>query len=150
MCQRLQGRGMGRQHLMAKEFYCKEIKTFCNQIDVMVVQNTTEFFTLKQLFLCYVTFMLINYLKIMVQNIFSYLTENMQEPSVQFSSVAQSCSTPCYLMNHSTPGLPVHHQLPESSQTHVHRVNDTIQLSHPLSSPSPPALNIPHHQGLFQ
>ena len=59
--------------------------------------------------------------------------------SVQFSSVAQSCPTLCDPMNRSTPGLPVHHQLPEFTQTHVHRVCDTIQPSHPLSSPSPPA-----------
>ena len=56
-----------------------------------------------------------------------------------FSSVAQSCPTLCDPMNHSTPGLPVHHQLPEFTQTHVHRVGDAIQPSHPLSSPSPPA-----------
>ena len=62
--------------------------------------------------------------------------------SVQFSSVAQSCSTLCDAMNHSTPGLPVQHQLPECIQTHVHRVSDAIQPSHPLSSPSPPALNL--------
>ena len=67
--------------------------------------------------------------------------------SVQFSSVAQSCPTLCDPMNHSTPGLPVHHQLPEFSQTHVHRVSDTTQLSHPLSSPSPPAPNPSQHQG---
>ena len=66
------------------------------------------------------------------------------------SSVAQSCLTFCDPMNHSTPGLPVHHQLPESTQTHVHWVGDTIQLSHPLSSPSPPALNLSQHQGLFK
>ena len=59
--------------------------------------------------------------------------------SVQFSSVAQSCPTLCDPMNRSTPGLPVHHQLPEFTQTHVHRVGDAIQPSHPLSSPSPPA-----------
>ena len=53
-------------------------------------------------------------------------------------------------MNHSTPGLPVHHQLLESTQTHVHRVGDAIQPSHPLSSPSPPALNLSQHQGLFK
>ena len=70
--------------------------------------------------------------------------------SVQFSSVAQSCPTLCKPMNHSTPGLPVHHQLPEFTQTHVHRVGDAIQLSHPLSSPSPPAPNPSQHQGLFQ
>ena len=59
--------------------------------------------------------------------------------SVQFSSVAQSCPTLCDPMNCSTPGLPVHHQLPEFTQTHVHRVSDAIQPSHPLLSPSPPA-----------
>ena len=59
--------------------------------------------------------------------------------SVQFSSVAQSCPTLCDPMNCSTPGLPVHHQLLEFTQTHVHRVSDAIQPSHPLSSPSPPA-----------
>ena len=53
-------------------------------------------------------------------------------------------------MNRSTPGLPVHHQLPESTQTHVHLVGDAIQPSHPLSSPSPPAFNLSQHQGLFQ
>ena len=66
------------------------------------------------------------------------------------SSVAQSCPTLCDLMNHSTPGLPVHHQILESTQTHVHRVGDAIQPSHSLSSPSPHALNISQHQGLFQ
>ena len=61
---------------------------------------------------------------------------------VQFSSVAQSCLTLCDPMNHSMPGLPVHHQFPESTQTHVHWVSDVIQPSHPLSSPSPPASNL--------
>ena len=70
--------------------------------------------------------------------------------SVQFSSVAQSCPTLCDSMNRSTPGLPVHHQLPEFTQTHVHRVGDAIQPSHPLSSPSPPASNPSQHQSLFQ
>ena len=70
--------------------------------------------------------------------------------SVQSSSVAQSCPTLCDPMNHSTPGLPVHHQLPEFTQTHVHRVGDAIQSSHPLSSPSPPAPNPSQHQSLFQ
>ena len=68
----------------------------------------------------------------------------------QFSSVAQSCPTLCDPMNSSTPGLPVHHQLPEFTQTHVHWVSDAIQLSHPLSSPSPLALNLSQHQGLFR
>ena len=70
--------------------------------------------------------------------------------SVQFSSVAQSCLTLCDPMNRSTPGLPVHHQLPEFTQTHVHQVSDTIQPSHPRSSPSPPALNPSQHHSLFQ
>ena len=70
--------------------------------------------------------------------------------SVQFSSVAQSCLTLCDPMNRSTPGLPVHHQLPEFTQTHVHWVGDAIQPSHPLSFPSPPALNLSQHQGLFK
>ena len=70
--------------------------------------------------------------------------------SVQFSSVAQSCLILCDPMNRSTPGLPVHHQLLEFTQTHVHRVSDAIQASHPLSSPSPPAPNPSQHQGLFQ
>ena len=68
--------------------------------------------------------------------------------SVQFSSVGQSCPTLCDPMNHSTPGLPVHHQLPEF--THAHRVGDAIQPSHPLSSPSPPTFNLSQHYSLFQ
>ena len=65
-------------------------------------------------------------------------------------SVAQSCPTLGDAMDCSTPGLPVHHQLPEVTQTHVHRVGDAIQPSHPLLSPSPPAFNLSQHQGLFQ
>ena len=75
---------------------------------------------------------------------------NITNDSVQFSSVAQLCLTICNPMNCSTPGLPVHHQLPDFTQTHVHRVGDAIQPSHPLSSPSPPAPNPSQHQGLFQ
>ena len=70
--------------------------------------------------------------------------------SDQIRSVAQSCPTHCDPMNRSMPGLPVQHQLPEFTQTHVHRVSDAIQPSHPLSSPSPPALNPSQHQGLFR
>ena len=68
----------------------------------------------------------------------------------QFSSVTQSYPTLCDSMSCSTPGLPVHHQLPEFTQTHVHRVSDAIQPSHPLPSPSPPAPNHSQHQSLFQ
>ena len=67
-----------------------------------------------------------------------------------FSSVAQSCPTLCDPINRSMPGLPVHHQLPDFTQIHVHRVSDAIQPSHPLSSPSPPAPNPSQHQSLFQ
>ena len=70
--------------------------------------------------------------------------------SVQFSSVAQSCPTLCDPINRSTPGLPLYHQLLESTQTHIHWVGDAIKLSHPLSSPSLPALNLSQHQGLFK
>ena len=77
----------------------------------------------------------------LLQNILNY---------VQFSSVAQLCPTLCNPMDCSTPGLPVHHQHPEFTQTHVHRVSDAIQPSHPLSSPSPPALNLSQYQGLFK
>ena len=70
--------------------------------------------------------------------------------TVQFSSVAQSCPTLCDPMNCSTPGLPLHHQLPEFTQIHVHRVSDAIHQSHPRSSPSPPAPNPFQHESLFQ
>ena len=71
-------------------------------------------------------------------------------PRCMFSSVAQLCPTLCDPMNRSTPGLPVHQQLAEFTQTHVHQVGDAIQLSHTLSSPSPPASNPSQHQSLFQ
>ena len=97
-------------------------------------------------------------------NVFSSLYYNLQHNnylnqkhvlfwymhSVQFSSVTQLCLTLCKPMKCSTPGLTIHHQLPEFTQIHVHRVDDAIQPSHPLSSPSPPALNPSQHQGLFQ
>ena len=69
---------------------------------------------------------------------------------ISFSSVDHLCPTLCDPMNRSTPGLPVHHQLPEFTHTHIHRVSDAIQPSHPLSFPSPPAPNPTQHQSLFQ
>ena len=84
------------------------------------------------------------------RNLFLSLIQFAFWTSVQFSSVAQSCPTLCDPMNCSTPGFPVHHQLPEFTQTHVHRVSDAIQPSHPLSSPSPPVPNPSQHQSLFQ
>ena len=77
-------------------------------------------------------------------------TGSWQLTYYQFSSVTQSCRTVCDPMNRSTPGLPVHHQLPELTQTHAHWVGDAIQPSHPLSFPSPPSLSLSQHQGLFQ
>ena len=80
-----------------------------------------------------------------------YLTEIVKDSyGRQFSSGAQSCLAVCDPMNRSTPGRPVHHQLLESTQTHVHWVSDAIQPSHPLSSPSPPAFNLSQHEGLFK
>ena len=79
-----------------------------------------------------------------------FLPSEVQQGYPQFSSVTQSCQTLCNPMNCSTPGLPVHHQLLEFTQTHVHRIGDAIQPSHPLLSPSPPALNLSQHQGLFK
>ena len=73
-----------------------------------------------------------------------------QKHSVQFSSVQSLSRVYSLPMNHSTPGLPVHHRLPEFTQTHINRVHDAIQPSHPGSSPSPPAPNLSQHQSLFQ
>ena len=80
--------------------------------------------------------------------IISYSVESYVS-SAQFRSVAQLCLTLCNLMDCSTPGFPVHHQLPELAHTHGH-VSDAIQPFHPLLSPSPPAFNLSQHQGLFQ
>ena len=101
----------------------------------------------------------LNFKKIICKNFNVNLKENIQhkscefkfysESSVQFSSVTQSCLTLCDLMNSSTPGLPVHHQFPEFTQIHGHRVSDAIQPSHPLLSPSPPAPNPSQHQSFF-
>ena len=76
-----------------------------------------------------------------------YKNKNMH---ISVCTVTQSCPTLCNPMNHSMPGLPVHHKLPEFTQTHIHWVSDAIQPSHPLSSPSPPAPNPSQHQSLFQ
>ena len=88
------------------------------------------------------------FLREKMKDIFCTILRNTEH--LQFSSVAQSCPTLCDPMNHSTPGLLVHHHLREFIQTHVHRVSDAIQPSHPLSSLSPPAPNPSQHQGFFQ
>ena len=109
----------------------------------------------RQTFVCEVTSLLLNILCRLVITLLPrskrLLISWLKSPSSnQIRSVAQSCPTLCDPMNRSTPGLPVHHQLPEFTQTHVHRVSDAIQPSHPLSSPSPPAPNPSQHQSLFQ
>ena len=94
-----------------------------------------------------------NHAQLHIPSLRSNLTEKLMTWSLsvnQFSSVAQSYPTFCDPMNRSTPGLPVHHQHPEFTQTHVHRVGHAIQPSHPLLSPSPPAFNLSQHQGLCQ
>ena len=88
--------------------------------------------------------------KLKILNACEYIYTYIYIYIYQFSSVAQLCLTLCDPVNRSMPGLPVHHQLLESTQTHVHCIGDTIQSSHPLSSPSPPALNLSQHQGLFK
>ena len=81
---------------------------------------------------------------------FKGFVNKMSHLFYQFSSVVQLCPTVCDPMDCSTPGLPVHHQLPELTQTHVHRVGGAIQPSLPLSSPSPPAFSLSQHQGFYQ
>ena len=90
---------------------------------------------------------LLDHLTCLLRNLKKQHFENQVS---SFNSVTQSCPTLCYPMNRSTSGLPVHHQLLESTQTHVHWVSDAIQPLYPLSSPSPPALNLSQHQGLFK
>ena len=83
-------------------------------------------------------------------HILLFLTVDHQFSTVQFSSVAHSCLPLCHPMNRNTPGLPIHHQLPEFTQTHVHQVSHASQTSHPLSFPSPLVPNPSQHQSLFQ
>ena len=85
-----------------------------------------------------------------ISKIWKSYSVKVRTMKIQFSSVTQSCPALCDPVNCSMPGLPVHHQLPESTQTHVHRVGDAIQLSQPLSSPSSSAPNPSQHQSLFQ
>ena len=101
----------------------------------------------------FLLFYLINIFQSIELSLFNFNHSNLcmcSGISDQIRSVAQSCPTLCDPMIHSTPGLPVHHQLPEFTQTHDHRVSGAIQPSHPLSSPSPPAPNPSQHQSLFQ
>ena len=87
---------------------------------------------------------------LLCRQILYHLSHQGSSRYIQFSSVAQLCPTLCDPIDCSTPGVPIHHQLPEPTQTHVHHIGDIIQLSHPLSSPSPPTFNLSQHQGLFR
>ena len=128
----------------------------------MSVQVLCPFFNCTVVFWCWVVwdvyifwitskhFLLFSRLSFHFVNGFFCCAKVFKFTSVQFSSVTQSRPTLCNPMNRSTPGLPVHHQLPEFTQTHVLPVGDAIQPSHPLSSPSPPAPNPSQHQSLFQ
>ena len=130
--------------------------------------HVVEFHIFKNIYICgyksFIRYVICRYFLSIVTWSFLFLSTSLAEQkffnflstyqyfliSVQFSLVTQSWPTLCDPMNCSTPGLPVHHQLPEFTQTHVHRVGDAIQPSHPLSSPSPPAPNPFQHQSLFQ
>ena len=118
-----------------------------NWFDLLAVQGTLksllQHHSSKSSILLHSTFFMVSLSHL-------YMTARKTISSVQFSHVTQSCPTLCNPMNLSMPGLPVHHQLPEFTQTHVHWVGDAIQPSHPLSSPSLPAFNFSQHQGLFK
>ena len=119
---------------------------FSTSTSIEVCKSLFYHFCLSNLSVC-----LSSYLSVMISAYSSEKWENSRLiMSLQFSSVAQLCLTLWDLTDCSTSGFPVHHQLPELAQTHVHQVSDAIQPSHPLSSPSPPAFNLPQHQGLFQ
>ena len=111
---------------------------------VIMKRTQEESYIVYDVFYCWVVLTLL----VLGKHNFSYCLPSWL--SVQFSSVAQLCPTLWDPMNRSTPGLPVHHQLSEFTQTHIHRVSDAIQPSHPLSSPSPPSPNPSQHQSLFQ
>ena len=131
-------------------------KLFNSQLDVIVKPLPGDLlwshkFTANSHFPCFNSIYSLCHLfwLLVISRFEAYFFFNLFVFSVQFSSVAQPCLTLCYPMNGTRPGLPVHHQLPKSTQTHVHCVDDAIQPSHPLLSPSPPALNLSQHQGLF-
>ena len=129
----------------------QEIKESKESFDnTVILQPKEETNTMKDISQCKRKHTIINNLLYKSKWETQVLIPSLVQCSVQFSPVAQSCPTLCDPMNRSTPGLPVHHQLPEITQTHVHQVGDAIQPSHPLSSPSPPAPNPSQHQSLFQ
>ena len=127
--------------------------TMCHLTKNIVIDYIphTERFTLTTLLFCNWKVVPLNLPHLFLASPIPPITTYLFSVSMHsVSSVTQSCPTPRDPMNCSMPGFPVHHQLPEFTQTHVHRVSDAIQPAHPLSSPSPPAPNPSQHQGLFQ
>ena len=120
-------------------YYCVCLRSTRCWLDALVYCSMIAIFVLASILLGHIT--IISYTS---QCIYTYIRSD------QIRSVTQSCPTLCDPMNRSTPGLPVQHQLPEFTETHVHQVSDAIQPSHPLSSPSPPVPNPSQHQSLFQ
>ena len=140
-----------KHHILYFKSKKKKKLKWCRNFDITEVTYTPHndkgnFVTFDYIILCWI--IILNF------PVFAFLAcetkGKLLSCSDQIRSVSQSCPTLCDPMNRSTPGLPVHHQLPEFNQTHVHRVSDAIQPSHPLSSPSPPAPNPSQHQSPFQ
>ena len=136
----------GREGMGVKNFlvFChyEQIKCICRTVQTILPYYT---WNLCDLFMNFVALIFV-FCPGFILNLFLISTGY----SVQFSSVTQSCPTLCNPMNCSMPGLPVHHQLLKFTQTHTHWVGDNIQPSRPLSSPSPPALNLSQHKGLLK
>ena len=130
-------------------------KTVCNEVQMFAVKKEKKMCYAGNSTWCYVAAWMGRefggkWIRVYVWlSLYAVHLKLSQHCQLTISSV-QSCPTLCDHINRSMPGLPVHHQLPEYTQTHVHQVGDAIQPSHPLSSPSPPAPNPPQHQGLFQ
>ena len=127
------------KHLMNEPRWILQYAADLSQLILKRTKKTFSIFTVFVLFVFVFQFIWIYH------NLFIHSVSNGY-----FSSVIQSCLTLYDAIECSTPGFPVHHQLLELAQTHAHRLGDTIQPSHPLSSPSPPAFNLSQHQGLFQ
>ena len=134
-------------HMYISIVQTKKIMPIVSIIVYKLIQYIIATILVNKNMLKYLFLLSLNYHTILCQ--FQVYSTVIQYHSVQFSLVAKSCPTLCDPMNCSTPGLPVHHQLPEFNQTHVHQVGDAIQPSHPLSSPSP-APSPSQHQSLFQ
>ena len=143
-------------HILLYSYYihscvytCIMFYTFQKQLEIQKHIWKLNYIMAKYIMLS-VLHILEGILYIRYSSCWTYKSRLVQQSLYQFSSVTHLCLTLCHPMDCSMPGLPVHHQLPELAQTHVHRVGDAIQPSHPLSSPSSPAFNLSQHQSLFQ